>query len=287
MATNSIVKFQFDGDELEGVPTETGPAFPLRTMCEALGIAFDAQRVKLNNQEWATATMIVTVAGDGKKREMFCVDRRTLLMWLATIDANRVADRVRPKLVRYQKNIADTIDRVFEVTGEAAPSFGPEQVAANIAAVMREFVPMLIEGVGALVDVKLAAANEAHFAAIDLRASASTSALGPRGRRVLDRLRALAYETAQTFGQKPTSKFARSTRSRLEGELRDSVNYGNRPARTWANFPESRHAELLVRLEQMEKRQRQFNEQVQHLMGTEDPAAWFRQLRLFKTQRAS
>lgn len=37
------------------------------------------------------------------------IDLRTLTMWLATIDENRVADRIKPKLVLYQAECADLL----------------------------------------------------------------------------------------------------------------------------------------------------------------------------------
>src|SRR5690242_12662515 len=42
-------------------------------------------------------------------------------MWAATIDASRVAEHVRPKLVAYQDRCADALDAMFG-TGRHAPS---------------------------------------------------------------------------------------------------------------------------------------------------------------------
>lgn len=39
---------------------------------EAIGVAFDAQRVKLAGKSWATVTMIVTVGSSRNSRQIRC-----------------------------------------------------------------------------------------------------------------------------------------------------------------------------------------------------------------------
>ena len=53
--------------------------------------------------------------------EMSCVNRKTMLMWLATIQATRVAAHVRPKLIAYQCDVCDVIDRTFFPPAPAIP----------------------------------------------------------------------------------------------------------------------------------------------------------------------
>ena len=57
---------------------------------EALGVTEQGQGVKLKGKPWATTTMIVAVAEDGKSRETFCLSLDSLPMWLATIEPARV-----------------------------------------------------------------------------------------------------------------------------------------------------------------------------------------------------
>ena len=108
-----IVKFNFNLDSLQAVRDGDSVWFPLRPICDAIGLDTDSQRVKLKAQPWSTTVMRTVVAADGKARELFCIDRRTVPMWLATIDSSRVADHVRPKLEAYQCGIADLLDRTF------------------------------------------------------------------------------------------------------------------------------------------------------------------------------
>ena len=60
---------------------------------------------------------MMTLQVSGQGREMFMVDRRTLTMWLATIDTNRVAREARPTLEAFQNEAADALDRYFHQGG--------------------------------------------------------------------------------------------------------------------------------------------------------------------------
>ncbi|MDV2475141.1 phage antirepressor [Rhodococcus zopfii] len=104
------------------------PMVSLRHACDALGIAFDAQRVKLQGKSWATITMSVTVAEDGKTRDMLMIDRRTMTMWLATIDENRVGEAAKPTVVAFQAEAADALDAYFHDGGAINPSATEDQL---------------------------------------------------------------------------------------------------------------------------------------------------------------
>ncbi len=97
------------------------PRVSLRHACEAIGLAFDSQRRKLNSRSWATVTQEVTVGSDGKAREMTLIDRRTMTMWLGGIDENRVSDDARPILIAFQAEAADALDAYFNKRTVTAP----------------------------------------------------------------------------------------------------------------------------------------------------------------------
>lgn len=86
----------------------------LKPLCEGMGIDFSAQRKRLQRQPWATVAMMTTVAADGKSRELFGINRKTLTMWLATIDTGRLTDDiVRSNIVTYQRECAEALDSYF------------------------------------------------------------------------------------------------------------------------------------------------------------------------------
>ncbi|MFI7191411.1 phage antirepressor N-terminal domain-containing protein [Nocardia nova] len=98
------------------------PFVALRPLCEAIGIDYKNQHVKLKAKSWATMVLSTTVAADGRAREMVMIDRRTLTMWLATIDENRVDPAAAPTIRAYQAQAADALDSYFSHGGAIAPA---------------------------------------------------------------------------------------------------------------------------------------------------------------------
>ncbi|MDU7286695.1 phage antirepressor N-terminal domain-containing protein [Corynebacterium kroppenstedtii] len=108
--------------ELKAVQAEDGKRWvAVRPICDALGIDSKAQRRKLHDKSWAVGVMMTSTGADGKNYEMFMVDRRTLTMWLATIDTNRVALEARPTLEAFQNEAADALDNYFHNGGAINP----------------------------------------------------------------------------------------------------------------------------------------------------------------------
>ncbi|WP_406605751.1 phage antirepressor N-terminal domain-containing protein [Corynebacterium kroppenstedtii] len=117
--------------ELKAVQTEDGKKWAsARHVSEALGIDWKTQHRKLDSKSWATVVMMTTVAEDGKQRTMSMIDRRTLTMWLATIDTNRVTPEARPTLEAFQNEAADALDRYFNEGGAINPRVTEHQQKA-------------------------------------------------------------------------------------------------------------------------------------------------------------
>lgn len=85
----------------------------LRHMCDSLGLSYPAQLRKLQGRSWATVAPKATVAADGRTREMVMVDSKTVPLWLATIDENKVNPESRSKLIAYQREARDALDAYF------------------------------------------------------------------------------------------------------------------------------------------------------------------------------
>lgn len=86
------------------------PYVVFRPLVETLGLDYAGQFTKLNGKSWATVTKIVTVGLDDRTREMTAINLKTLTMWLATIDENRVNEASRPLVVAYQNEVAEAIE---------------------------------------------------------------------------------------------------------------------------------------------------------------------------------
>ena len=95
--SNDIVEVPFNGSAMIAQRFDDGEIYTaLKPICENIGIAYNGQWERLNRTPWATIRMIRTVGADGKQRDMVAISRKTLTMWLATIDTNRLHQPCEP-----------------------------------------------------------------------------------------------------------------------------------------------------------------------------------------------
>lgn len=118
-ANSQIMAVQHDGTEWASVTH----------VCAALELDAKSQRRKLQDKNWACGVMMTLQIG-GQGREVFMVDRRTLTMWLATIDTNRVKETARPTLEAYQLEAANALDKYFHKGGAINPRAEEHQLNA-------------------------------------------------------------------------------------------------------------------------------------------------------------
>lgn len=117
--TADLVRVPFHGGALVAAMYDGRPHVSVRHVCDALGLDVRSQLRKLSSRSWAVVVKVTMTAADGKNYETAVVDSRTLAMWLATINANQVADEVRPILDTYQSEAADALDAYFTRGGVA------------------------------------------------------------------------------------------------------------------------------------------------------------------------
>ena len=117
--SNDTQTIWFHGQQLITQRADNGDYFvALKPVCEGMGIDFSSQRKRLQQQAWATVVMMTTVGADGKNRNMFGVNRKTLTMWLATIDTGHIKNEaVRGRIITYQMECADALDAYFNEGG--------------------------------------------------------------------------------------------------------------------------------------------------------------------------
>jgi len=113
MSDEKMSVVQFDGDELIVVQDRDDAHVVVKRFCEVLGLGYSAQLIKLKSSSWATVSKIDTVDPSGRLRPMACIPLKRLAMWLATIEVNKVAPELRPKLERYQSEAADALYEHF------------------------------------------------------------------------------------------------------------------------------------------------------------------------------
>lgn len=117
--SNDIVEVPFNGSAMIAQRFDDGEIYTaLKPICEDIGIAYNGQWERLNRTPWATIRMIRTVGADGKQRDMVAISRKTLTMWLATIDTNRLSDeQARHNVIVYQQEAAEALDQYFNEGG--------------------------------------------------------------------------------------------------------------------------------------------------------------------------
>ncbi|KGM18169.1 phage antirepressor N-terminal domain-containing protein [Corynebacterium auriscanis] len=130
--SNQLASIPFHGQTVQSVQLDGKPTVALKPIVENLGVDYSRQLKKLKEKSWANLSAVSVVAGDGKSREMTCIDLRTLTMWLATIDENRVSEEARPLVVAYQAEIADVIESYWAKGGAINPRANEHQINALI-----------------------------------------------------------------------------------------------------------------------------------------------------------
>lgn len=120
MQEAAIVEVPFYDGVLAGVVADGEVLFALKPICEALGIDYEAQRQRVVRVTWARSRLIHTTCRNGKRYRMTCVDRATFVMWLLTLNADRLRPDARAQIHRYQRACADSMRTLtFEMV--AAP----------------------------------------------------------------------------------------------------------------------------------------------------------------------
>lgn len=209
---SNLVRVPFHGDELDAVRDERGAWVSIRRVCEVLGVSHEPQFAKLKRKAWATMTMIVTVAEDGKNREIACVHLDSLPMWLATIEPSKVKPAVRDKLADYQRECAKVLRDYF--FGAQGPTSLDAQMVALVQSVtgLTQTVAVLVERVADIDAVVRTAHDDAHTLA-----SCSVGVAG--GRTIRRMLREYGRLMADGAGE------VSSWRSRGEMELRGFLGF--------------------------------------------------------------
>lgn len=105
----------------------------LKPIADYFGLDWAGQFTKLRNKSWACIEKFSTqLPGDTQRREVTGGDRRTLTMWLATLDESRVRVDKRDELIAYQSEAADALDAYFHQGAAISPRATEHQLNAAI-----------------------------------------------------------------------------------------------------------------------------------------------------------
>lgn len=114
----------FYDDEVTAVRLQDGSVFiPVRPICETLGLDWSAQYRRITNDlvlgDVAMSVAVTTTDIEkGSRRpltsEMICLPLDYLNGWLFGVNAKRVKDEIRDRLVRYQKECYQVLNEAFQ-----------------------------------------------------------------------------------------------------------------------------------------------------------------------------
>ncbi|MCX5138378.1 phage antirepressor N-terminal domain-containing protein [Streptomyces sp. NBC_00338] len=129
----AVVQLDLSAGSIQTTLIDGEPLVVFRPAVEAIGLDYSTQLRKLRDRSWANRRDIPTVAEDGKTRLMAAVDVRTFLMWLATVNENKVAEEVRETLVAYQRETTTAVNDYWTQGGAINPRASEEQLDSLIA----------------------------------------------------------------------------------------------------------------------------------------------------------
>jgi hypothetical protein len=109
----------FYGDEIQGVVISTTPYsrdvyVPVRPICDYLGVNWSSQRQRINRDlVLKEAITSVYVGTSGGPQDMLCLPLDYLNGWLFGINASRVKEEMREKVVQYQRECYRVLAEAF------------------------------------------------------------------------------------------------------------------------------------------------------------------------------
>lgn len=127
--TTTVTTIPFHGTNIQAVDVDGKPHVIFRPVVESIGMDYRSQSRRLSGKSWA-GMVKMTIPSSGGPQETTVIDLRTLTMWLATIDENRVSEEARPLVVAYQSEVADVIEAYWSKGGAINPRADEHQLNA-------------------------------------------------------------------------------------------------------------------------------------------------------------
>ncbi|MCH5234784.1 MAG: hypothetical protein J1E16_05770 [Muribaculaceae bacterium] len=102
--------------EIFAESTENGIFVPIKPICIAIGVAYERQYTKIQEDEILSSviTLRVTTGADEKQYEIVCLPLMYIYGWLFTINPKNVAPEAKETVTRYRMECYQTLYRHFE-----------------------------------------------------------------------------------------------------------------------------------------------------------------------------
>jgi hypothetical protein len=133
-ASRELHLLELSVGEVPLVEVDGTPHVVLGRAITDIGLDVESQMRQLRRQAWSDLEYANVVAADGRVRRAVVCTVPVFLMYLASIEAGRVAPHARDRLIAYQRETRDVIDGYW-TRGIAVNPRGrtPEQVASIYA----------------------------------------------------------------------------------------------------------------------------------------------------------
>jgi hypothetical protein len=112
---------QFYGDELTAVRTKAGMVYiPVRPICQLLGVSWPSQRNRilrdpvLSDAAHNISVFVTNTQGQGQHRDMLSLPLDFVSGFLFGINATRVKEDLKERLIRYQRECYQVLSEAFQ-----------------------------------------------------------------------------------------------------------------------------------------------------------------------------
>jgi hypothetical protein len=127
-STTEIATVPFHGTYIHTVLVDGEPHVVIRPTILGIGLDYSTQLQKLKTRSWGRVGQNPTRDSAGRVQEMATVDLDTWSMLLANIDENKVKERVKDLVIKYQAESARVLRRYWTEGGAINPRATDEQL---------------------------------------------------------------------------------------------------------------------------------------------------------------
>jgi hypothetical protein len=132
----------FYGDELVAVRDEDGTVWvPVRPLCKVIGVSWPSQSNRIKRDPVLSGEMrsvfVTNTNPQGGDPELSALPLKFVRAWLFGINATRVKPDLRDKLIAYQREVIEVIDRHFSQAPSPTPSTALMQIRDMALAIVR------------------------------------------------------------------------------------------------------------------------------------------------------
>jgi P22_AR N-terminal domain len=113
-----VCVINFHGDEIEAIERDGELWVAIPKLCQNLGIDISTQREKIFSEPTRFGGRVIPCPSPGGLQETLCIPVERVAAWLFSINANRVREDLRPKLILYQNECADVLHTYWSGHGQ-------------------------------------------------------------------------------------------------------------------------------------------------------------------------